>query len=95
MTGKLDGIRDDLAFGVRLDELEVAVGIKGEANIEAWFCAEVPRLPSSQLCMDEDATTNQTKWHLVKAEGPLKKISCANPWIEHGLMEKIEGEFGL
>jgi hypothetical protein len=42
MTGKLDGIRDDLAFGVRLDELEVAVGIKGEANIEAWFCKKVP-----------------------------------------------------
>jgi hypothetical protein len=45
--------------------------------------------------MDEDATTNQTKWHLVKVEGPLEKFPCTNPWIEHGLTEKIEGEFSL
>ncbi len=45
--------------------------------------------------MDEDATTNQTKWSLVEVEGPLEKFPHTNPWIEHGLMEKIEGEFSL
>jgi hypothetical protein len=45
--------------------------------------------------MDEDATTNQTKWCLVEVKGPLEKSPCANPWIEHGLREKIEGEFSL
>ncbi len=45
--------------------------------------------------MDEDATTNQIKRCLVEVEGPLEKFPCTNPWIESGLMEKIEGEFSL
>jgi hypothetical protein len=45
--------------------------------------------------MDEDATTNWTKWHLVEVKGPLEKFPCTNPWIESGLAEKIEGEFSL
>ncbi len=40
---KFDGIQDDLALGVGLDYLEAVVGIKGRANIEARFCAEVPQ----------------------------------------------------
>jgi hypothetical protein len=45
--------------------------------------------------MDEDSTTNQTKWCLVEVKGSLEKFPRANPWIERGLMEKIEGEVGL
>jgi hypothetical protein len=45
--------------------------------------------------MDEDATTNRTKWCLVEVKGPLEKLPHTNPWIEHGMMEKIEGEFSL
>jgi hypothetical protein len=45
--------------------------------------------------MDEDTTTNWTKWHLVEVKGPLEKFPRTNPWIESGLMEKIEGEFSL
>jgi hypothetical protein len=45
--------------------------------------------------MDEDATTNRTKWRLVEVKGPLEKFPLTNPWIESGLMEKIEGEFSL
>ncbi len=45
--------------------------------------------------MDEDATTNRTKWHLVQVEGSLEKFPCNNLWIESGLTEKIEGEFSL
>ncbi len=63
--------------------------------MEAWFCAEVPIMPSSRLCMDEDVTTNRTKLCLVEVEGPLEKFPCTNPWIECGLTEKIEGEFSL
>jgi hypothetical protein len=78
-----------------VSELETAVGVKGRANRETWFHAEIPRLHCSRLCMNEDATTNQTKWCLVEVEGPLEKFPCANPWIEHGLTEKIEGKFSL
>jgi hypothetical protein len=45
--------------------------------------------------MDEDATTNWTKWSLVEVEGTLEIFPCTNPWVEHGLREKIEGEFSL
>ncbi len=45
--------------------------------------------------MDDNTTTNQTKWHLVEDEGPLEKFPCTNPWIESGLMKEIEGEFSL
>ncbi len=45
--------------------------------------------------MDEDTTTNQTKWHLVELKGSLETFPSTNPWIESGLMEKIEGEFSL
>jgi hypothetical protein len=45
--------------------------------------------------MDKDATTNWTKWRLVEVERPLEKFPHTNPWIESGLMEKIEGEFSL
>jgi hypothetical protein len=45
--------------------------------------------------MDEDGTTNWTKWCLVKVKGPSKKIPRPNPWIEHSLTEKIEGKFSL
>jgi hypothetical protein len=62
----------------------------GRVNIEAWFCMEVPQLPSSRLCMDEDGTTNWTKPLLVEVKGPLEKFPCTNPWIEHGLTKKIE-----
>ncbi len=70
-------------------------GTKGRAIIEAWFCTEVPQLLRSQLCMDEDVTTNRTKWCLVEVEEPLEKFPCTNPWIESGLTEKIEGGLGL
>ncbi len=45
--------------------------------------------------MDEDTTTNQTKWSLVEVKGTLEKFPPTNPWIERGLTEKIEGEFSL
>ncbi len=45
--------------------------------------------------MDEDATTNRTKWSLVEVKGTLEKFPHTNPWIEHGLTEKIECEFSL
>jgi hypothetical protein len=45
--------------------------------------------------MDEDATTNQTKRYPVEFKGPLEKFPCTDTWIERGLPEKIEGEFGL
>jgi hypothetical protein len=45
--------------------------------------------------MDEDATTNWTKWCLVEVKAPFEKFPHANHWIEHGLPEKIEGEFSL
>ncbi len=45
--------------------------------------------------MDEDVTTNQTKWRLVEVEGSLEKFPCTNPCIESGLTEKIEGELSL
>jgi hypothetical protein len=90
-----DSYQDDLAFGASLDQLETAAGIKGRANIETWFCAEIPRLPSSQLCVDVDMTTNQTNWSLVEVEVALEKFPRTNLWIECGLTEKIEGEFNL
>jgi hypothetical protein len=52
-------------------------------------------MPRSRLCMDEDTTTNRTKWSFVEVEGPLEKFPRTNPWIERGLTEKIEGEFSL
>ncbi len=33
-VAKIDGIQDDLAFGVGLDYLEAVVGIKSRANID-------------------------------------------------------------
>jgi hypothetical protein len=45
--------------------------------------------------MDEDATTNRTKWCFVEVKGTLEKFPGANPWIESGLPEEIEGEFSL
>ncbi len=45
--------------------------------------------------MNEDMKTNQTKWCLVDVKGTLEKYPRANPWIERGLTEKIEGEFSL
>ena len=45
--------------------------------------------------MDEDVTTNQTKWRLVEVKGSLEKFPCTNPCIESGLTEKIEGELSL
>jgi hypothetical protein len=45
--------------------------------------------------MDEDGTANRTKHGLVEVKEPFKKIPHANPWIECGLPEKIEGEFRL
>jgi hypothetical protein len=29
--------------------------------------------------MDEDVTTNRTKWCLVEVKGLLEKFPCANP----------------
>jgi hypothetical protein len=45
--------------------------------------------------MDEEVTTNQTKRCLVEVKSPLEKFPHANPLIERGLLEKIEGEFSL
>jgi hypothetical protein len=71
------------------------VGIKGRANIETWFYAEIPIFPSSWLCMDEDTATNRNKRSLVEVKGTLEKILRTNPWIERGLTEKIKGDFSL
>jgi hypothetical protein len=45
--------------------------------------------------MDEDETTNRTKQCLVEVKRSLEKIPHTDPWIEQGLPEKIESEFGL
>ena len=71
------------------------VGVKGRANIETWFCTEIPRLPSSQLCMDEDATTNWTKWCLVEVKRAMEEFPCGDSWIKRRLAEEIEREFRL
>ncbi len=51
-------------------------------------------MPSNRLC-NEDETTNQIKWCLDEVKGTLENFSQASPCIEHGLTEKIEGEFSL
>ncbi len=40
---KLDHIKDDLAFGVNIDQLEATVGVKGRAIIETLLRTEIPR----------------------------------------------------
>jgi hypothetical protein len=37
--------------------------------------------------MDEDATTNWAKWHLVEVEGTLEKFPCTDPLVESCLVE--------
>ncbi len=92
---KLNGILDNSALGVGLDLLEASFGVFSWANIETRLCTENPRPPSSQLCMDEDGTTNWTKQSFVKVEGSLEKFPRTDPWIECGLPKKIEGEFSM
>jgi hypothetical protein len=80
--------------------IECGLPEKVEGEFSLWQ-KKVPKvrgkcgIPSSRLCMDEDATTNQTRRCLVKVKRPLEKFPCTNPWIEHGLPEKVEGEFSL
>ncbi len=45
--------------------------------------------------MDENPTTNWTQWCLVEIKGPLKELPCTDPRVDRGLMQQIEGEFGL
>ena len=39
---EFDCVGDDLALGVRIDELEAAVGIQGWTNVEAILGTKVP-----------------------------------------------------
>jgi hypothetical protein len=67
-------VRDDLAFGVRIDKLEAAVGVHGWTNVEAIFSMKVPGSAGCWLGMDEDPTSHRTKWCLVEIKRPLKEL---------------------
>jgi len=45
--------------------------------------------------VDENPKSNWVKWRLVEIKCPLKEFPCADPRVERGLAQKIEGEFGL
>ncbi len=61
-VAEFDCVRDDLAFGVRIDKLEAAVGDHGWTNVEAIFSKKVPGSVGYWLGMDEDPTSYRTKW---------------------------------
>ncbi len=63
-------IRDNLAFCVIFDKFEAAERLQSWTNVEAILGTKVPRPSRCWLSMDEDATTNWPKWHLVEVEGP-------------------------
>jgi hypothetical protein len=90
-----DCVGDDLALGVCIDKLEAAVGIHGWTNLESILGTKIPRALGCRLGMDEDPTTNWTKWRLVEIERPLKEFPSTDSGIQSGLPKKIEGKFGL
>jgi hypothetical protein len=40
---KYNHVRDHLTLGIRIDELEAAVGIQWRTNVEPILCEKVPR----------------------------------------------------
>ncbi len=94
-VAEFDCVRDDLAFGVRIDKLEAAVEVHGWTNVEAILRTKVPGLVGCWLGMDEDPTSHRTKWCRVEVKRPLKELPCTNPRVDCGLTKQIEGEFGL
>ena len=94
-VAEFDCVRDDLAFGVRIDKLEAAVGVHGWTNVEAIFSTKVPGLAGCWLGMDEDPTSHRTKWCLVEIKWPLKELPYTDPRVDCGLTKQIEGELGL
>ncbi len=92
---EFDCVRDDLAFGVRINKLEAAVGVYGWTNVETILSTKVPGLAGCWLGMDEDPTSHRTRWCFVEIKRLLKELPCADPRVDCGLKKQIEGEFGL
>jgi hypothetical protein len=84
---KINHIRDDLALGVCIDQLEATVGVEGRANVEIFLCTEIPGTSSGRLHMDEGATTNWAERHLFEDEGTLEKFLRTDPWVKQHLAE--------
>ncbi len=80
-------VGDDLAFGVRLDELKAPVRIQGRTNVEAFISTEVPRAMGARLGMNEYTTTNWPERSLVEVEGALKVFPHGDPRVEVSLPE--------
>ena len=75
---ELHCIRDALALGVRIDELEAPIRVQGGSNVESLLCSKVPQLPSDRFGMDEDRTTNRPKRHLVEVKRTLEVLPSAD-----------------
>ena len=66
---EFDRVRDDLALGVCIDQLEAAVGVHGWTNVESILGTKVPRASGCRFGMYEDPTTNWTQRRLIEIEG--------------------------
>ena len=84
---ELNHVRDDLAFGVRLDKLEAPVRIQGRTNVEAFLSAEVPRATGARIGMNEYMTTNWPERSLVEVKGALKVFPRGDLRVEVSLPE--------
>ena len=51
-------VRDDLALGVTLDQLEALVRIQCRANVEAFLGMEFPRATGRRFGVYKDPATN-------------------------------------
>ena len=52
-------VRDDLALGITLDELEAPVRIQRRTDVEAFFGAKVPCATRGWFSMDKHTTPNR------------------------------------
>jgi hypothetical protein len=73
---KFNCVRNNLALGIHLDELEATVGVKCGTDIKTFFGSKVPRSPRGWLGMDQDATTNWPEGSFVEVKRPVEEFPC-------------------
>ena len=95
VVAEFNSVGDEEGFSGGVDDLEAAVVLQGEADVEAVAGAEVPGGAGRCLVMNEYATSDGSKEGGIAVEGAMEVFPSEKEGSDGGLAEKVEGEFGL
>ena len=86
---KFDSVGEEKGLGFAVYNMKASIVLESYPNVEAIASAEVPRLASARLVVNEDLAAGRTDGSGVIIKWPIEISPCGLGRIKGGLTKKV------